>query len=82
MAYVANKIFTPLQQKATKQKSLRLAVMWCISAASYIFVLFFALSSEIAFSWFALCFLNFTVYAAFALLITYTVRYIKSNNEK
>ncbi|MBQ9745457.1 MAG: helix-turn-helix transcriptional regulator [Clostridia bacterium] len=79
MAFAANRIFEPATENVSEKRTIALALAWLACIAAYAASLLIApLSAEIAVSWFSLCFFNFAVYTAFALLITYTVRYAKA----
>ena len=73
MAVIANRIFDFVFLEIKKTKSAAVISGWLIGIAVYIMTLVF-----LPLGWISLCIVNFSVFFAMAVLLTYTVCYIKN----
>lgn len=73
MAIIGNKHLSPLTKSISKHSSLFIIIGWAISALLYVALLFLPLQ------WFTKCLINYALYVMFAILLTYTIRYKKTN---
>lgn len=77
MAFVANKIFKDYAVQTSKLKSILLAIGVTAGIAAYIVAIIFA-----PLDWIGMCIINYITYSALALLLTYSVCYIRTIKNK
>jgi len=73
MTFVASKKFKDYTVKTSKPKTVLLAFGFFVGVAVYILALFF-----VPLEWISMCIINYITYSALALLLTYSVCYIRS----
>ncbi len=77
MTIVANKIFKNHTVHTSRAKNIFLALGFLVGVAAYIVALFFA-----PLDWVSMCIINYITYSLLALLLTYSVCYIKTLKNK
>ena len=77
MAFIANKKFKDYTVKPSNLKSILLIAGFIVGLVAYIVALIFA-----PIDWIGMCIVNYTTYSALALLLTYSVCYIRALKNK
>ena len=88
MGLVANKTFHNCKVKTSKAKSILIIMGFLVGICSYIMPPILALRvvddgmSAVRYNWFGMCIFNYLIYTFLALLLTYSICYVKTIKNK